>query len=444
MEKKNVIFIVLDTLRKDKVSLYNKKIDFTQNLEKFSKKATIFEDAVSQSPWTLPSHATIFTGEYPWEHGATQEKLYLETEKELLAEKFRKNGYTTACYTPNAWISPYTGMTKGFEEIENFLGILPNNFMSKRLKKLWGSINDLGEKKLNKKLIDFGLYFLSGLKNQRKKITRKIIKKSKKFIEKNKEKNFFLFLNFMDCHLPYFPQKGYREKHAPGVNPNKICQRPHDHYSERLKADFGASKKLYNAEVDYLDDQLGELFDFIEKKNILEDTVVLIVSDHGENLGEEDMFGHQFSVSEELVSVPLLVRSGEMKGKRIKKQVELRELYELIPSWAGIEKKKRYGTKYALGGYEYPRFDLSNIPEHLHKELGKKLRFVRGMGKKIVEEEGKGGIKKIEMMGLKSKKKINPERVFLNKVKKISSAESGTMLEDRPEIKSRLSELGYI
>lgn len=436
----NVVFVVLDTARKDKISVYNSDIDFTENIEEFAEDAEVFENAVSQAPWTLPSHASIFTGMYPWEHGATQRKLFLDTDKTLLAEKFKQEGYETACYTSNTWISPYTGMTEGFDNIDNFFGILPNDLISDKAGGIWRLLNTGRGKWFKNKLMKLGEKFhWMSLGDDRK--TPRVIDRAELFVEESDE-DFFLFLNFMDCHLPYEPPEEYKEKHAPNVDPDKGCQKAHDHNAGRIQVNFEEVEKLYNAEMDYLDDQLGRLFEFFNEADLMDETAFVIVSDHGENLGEGGMFGHQFSVSESLVSVPMIIKSDQLDDD-IEKQVEIRELYEIVPWIAGLQDRPEIGADHALGGYEYPDLDLRNIPEEKHDELGKRLRFVRTPSKKLVRE-GESDFKD-KMIDLESMKEIGVEERFRERVEQVGSAESGQMLEDQDEeVKKRLEELGYI
>lgn len=435
----NVVFIVLDTVRKDRLSPYNENIDFTQTLQEFSEEATVFEDAVSQAAWTLPSHASMFTGLYLWEHNATHKQLYLDTDQTMLAEKFEHAGYSTACYTSNTWISPHIGMADGFQDIDNFFGIVPSDFMSGTTEKLWRYLNNGRGEWLIEKLVKIGEFFHERNPDDNTK-TPKVIQKAKKFVENNQENDFFLFVNFMDAHLPYYPPEEYREKHAPGVDPDEICQAAHLHNSGIEEADFEASKKLYNAEIDYLDDQLSGLFEFFSENGLDEDTVFVVVADHGENLGEDGMFGHQFSVSEQLVSVPLMIKSPDLDEERVEEQVELRELYELVPRLAGIEDgETSYGSEFALGGYAYPKNELKNIPKELHDRFGKELSFVRTKDKKLVRTGDED-----EMIDLETGESIEIEQEFLDRLNSIGTAEDGDTEIDEERVKQRLEDLGYM
>ena len=434
----NVVFIALDTVRKDRISVYNEEVNFTENLEKFAEEATVFCEAVSQAPWTLPAHASIFTGDYPWQHGATQKQLYLDTDEQLLAEKFKEEGYETACYTSNTWISPYTGMSEGFDHIDNFFAPLPSDLMPSKTERLWRWLNHGKGEWLMKKLMRLGEKIHWGFEDRGSKTPRAIAKAEE--LVKDTDDEFFLFLNFMDAHLPYTPPEDYKQKHAPDVDVSEVLQKAHDHNGGVAEADFEASRKLYDAEVDFLDDKVGRLLEFFDKQGLKQETVFVIVSDHGENLGEKNMFGHQFSVSEHLVSVPMMIKAPALEEEEVSEQVELRELYDIIPSIAGIEGGLEYGTEYAYGAYQYPRLDLRNIPEEKHDELGKKLSFVRTPDKKLVAKE-----EELDMIELETGEEIDIEEEFVEKLEHIGVVEQGEMLEGKDErVKERLESLGYL
>jgi arylsulfatase A-like enzyme len=257
----------------------------------------------------------MFTGLYPWEHGATQTNLELDVEEDLLAEKLNDEGYRTACFSANPFISKRVGTTAGFDKVETTIG--PDRFdvfksINKKLKAFENRL-DFGafpKAELLLQNISYSLNRFSG--NE----TENLISKATDFMGNNKEDDFFLFMNLMDCHLPLFPDKEYKKKHAEDVNPGKVRQFPHRLISEGEEPDTESLKKLYRAQMDYLDDQIGNLYSFLEDEGLEEETMVVIVGDHGENLGEEGMLGHSFSVSEALVSVPLVVKSPEMEPGR--------------------------------------------------------------------------------------------------------------------------------
>jgi choline-sulfatase len=435
----NVVFVVLDTLRKDRVSVYNDDIDFTGSLEEFAEDSIVFSDAVSQAPWTLPSHASMFTGMYPWEHEATQKNLYLDKEKEMLAEKFKDNSYSTGCFTSNTWISPYTGMTEGFDEEKNFFGVLPDRIGSDKIKTLWSKLSDSRFQPIIDKLMAVGEYFHRG---ETESSTPEVIEDSREFVESHGDEDFFLFVNFMDAHIPHHPPENYLERHSVEKDPDDICQKVYLHNSGQKEVDFEAASSIYDADVDYLDDQLDNFFEIFREKSLEEDTIFVVVSDHGENLGENNMYGHQFSVSEKLVSVPLMIKSPVHESREVNDQFELKELYNLIPEMAFNQEFSPTTSNFSKGGYEYPELDLRKIPEKKYDELGKKLRFVRNgdESKKIVQ---KG--ESFRMIDLKKMEDIEIEEDYKKKIKTIGEGDEGERISEKDEkIKDSLEELGYI
>lgn len=441
----NVVFIVLDTVRKDRLGVYNDDIDFTPHLDAFARDCTVYEDAVSQAPWTLPSHASMFTGQYPWEHGATQKNLHLDTDETLLAERFQDAGYRTACYTSNVFISPYTGMADGFDDVDNFFGAMPSDLLPSVLTKAWRRLQQGRSRWLVYRLMDAGfkLHERQALKTDSD--TPTVRERATSFIDDAlaTDDDFFLFLNFMDAHLPYAPPEEYRERHAPNVDPADICQTAYDHNGGVDAADFDALQDLYDAEIDYLDDQLGLLFDALREQEVLDETVVVIVSDHGENLGEDDLMGHQFSVSEPLVSVPLMVRTPDGDGDRIAEQIELRQLYGMVPDLAGLDADPIDRPGYALGGYAYPRLDLQKIPDTEHERLGAALRFARRDGKKLVRRGTDDPT--YTMTTLDTGDEIAVDDGFRAAVDGTGESEDGVGADEHEEqVKQRLADLGYV
>lgn len=379
----NIVFIVLDTVRKDYVSPFNEEIDFTDNIEEIAEDGAAFHNAVAQGPWTLPSHGSMFTGLYPWEHGATETNLRLDVEEDLLAEKLKEEGYRTACFSANPFISEKIGTAEGFERIETTIGIDRFDIGMKINEKLkaFEKRFDFGAVPKLEMLIQNISYKMNTLGSNE---TEKLIDQASDFISENRDEDFFLFMNLMDCHLPLFPDKEYREKHAEDVNPGKVRQFPHRLISEGKDPDSESIRKLYSAQMDYLDDQVGRLHSFLEDEGLEEETMIVIVGDHGENLGEDSMLGHSFSVNESLVSVPLVVKSPELDPGRRDKQVELRELHDLVLNQVGLEDDIDLGTKYAKGGMDRPEMDLAKIPKEMWSEYDEKLYFVRTPEKKAV------------------------------------------------------------
>ncbi len=111
----NIVLIVLDTTRSDRLSVYGHSRKTTPFLERFGSSGVRFDQAWSVSSWTLPSHATMFTGLHPDEHGATQENFTISEDLDTLAERLKTRGYQTAGFSNNPWVSHRVGLTQGFD-----------------------------------------------------------------------------------------------------------------------------------------------------------------------------------------------------------------------------------------------------------------------------------------------------------------------------------------
>ena len=329
----NVLFVVMDTVRKDRLTPYGYDRPTTPHLADFAEEATVFEGAVAPAPWTLPVHASLFTGLYPSQHGADQENPYLE-DATTLAETLSAAGYDTACYSSNAWITPYTHLTDGFDDQDNFFEVMPGEFLSGPLARAWKAMNDNESlRTVADKLVSLGNtaheYFAGGETADSK--TPAVIDRTMEFIDSADRS--FAFINLMDAHLPYHPPEEFASEFAPGVDSDDVCQNSKEYNAGARDIDdeeWDAIGGLYDAEIAHIDDQLGRLFDWLKAEGKWDDTMVVVCADHGELHGEHDLYGHEFCVYDPLINVPLLVKHPDLDADRRGDQVELLDLYHTV------------------------------------------------------------------------------------------------------------------
>ncbi|SFR89139.1 Arylsulfatase A [Halomicrobium zhouii] len=337
----NVLFVVLDTVRKDHLSVYGYEEPTTPHLAEFAEEAAVFENAVAPAPWTLPVHASLFTGLYPSEHGATQETPYLEGAT-TLAESLSAAGYDTACYSSNAWITSYTNLTDGFDDHDNFFQIMPSELLSGPLATLWKTMNDNDTlRTVADRMVQVGNkiheHLAEGGGGDTK--TPAVVDKTIEFVDDSDQ--FFAFINLMDAHLPYHPPEEYAEEFAPGVDSTEVCQNSKEYNSGARDIDdeeWEALNGLYDAEIRHMDDQLDRLFSHLQETGQWEDTMVVVCADHGELLGEHDLYGHEFCIYDPLVNVPLMVKHPDVEpGRDEETTVELIDLYHSVLDATGVE-----------------------------------------------------------------------------------------------------------
>ncbi|RDZ66175.1 sulfatase [Haloferax sp. Atlit-12N] len=336
----NVLFVVMDTVRKDHLTPYGYDRPTTPGLDRFADEATVFEQAVAPAPWTLPVHASLFTGMYPSQHGADQENPYLEGAT-TLAETLSAAGYDTACYSSNAWITPYTHLTDGFAEQDNFFEVMPGEFLSGPLAKAWKTMNDSDAlRTLADKLVSLGNTaheYLAGGEGADSK-TPAVIDQTIDFVDDSEE--FFAFVNLMDAHLPYHPPEEYKERFAPGVDSTEVCQNSKEYNAGAYEIgddEWEDIRGLYDAEIAHIDDQLTRLFDHLKETGRWDDTMVVVCADHGELHGEHGLYGHEFCLYDPLINVPLMVKHPDLGADRRDDQVELVDLYHTVLDSLGVE-----------------------------------------------------------------------------------------------------------
>ncbi|MFA9503387.1 sulfatase [Natrinema sp. H-ect1] len=346
----NVLFVVLDTVRKDHLEPYGYERSTTPALSRFAEEATVFESAVAPAPWTLPVHASLFTGLYPSEHGADQGSPYLD-DATTLASSLSAAGYDTACYSSNAWITPYTSLTDGFDRQDSFFEVLPGDVLSGPLASAWQAVNDNAYlRELASSIVHIGAKahakLASGEGADSK--TPSVIDRTKSFIdESDSDEGWFGFINLMDAHLPYYPPAEYREEFAPGVDPSEVCQNSKEYNSgarEIDDAEFDDIRGLYDAEIAHMDAELGRLFDWLRETDQWDDTTVVVCADHGELHGEHDLYGHEFALYDQLINVPLLVKHPDLEADRRDDLVELLDLYHTVLDAADVDPAATVGT----------------------------------------------------------------------------------------------------
>ncbi len=278
----NVVLIVLDTTRADILSAYGYPKPTSPSLEAIAAEGVTFEQAITTDFWTLPAHASILTGQYPTTHQATAETNRLPERANTLAEYLGSAGYRTRAYVSNPWIGASRGFAQGFESyIET-----------------WKSGSGIAE--------DFASD-RAGVAGAEEWIAERVAG----------DEEFFLFLNLNSAHMPYSPDALTLFDLSP--TPRSLARTQKMRTITGMWAhlggeytltdeDFEILRELYAAEVARVDQLVGRLIGSIKTQGILDDTLVIITADHGENLGEHGQVDHLLSMYETTIRVPLVMR----------------------------------------------------------------------------------------------------------------------------------------
>jgi arylsulfatase A-like enzyme len=287
----NVMIISADALRADHLSCYGYGRRTSPHIDQFAGESIVFQSAISQASWTLPSFVSLFTSLEPSFHGILQDGVKIHSSVKTLPKILRENGYLTAASVDNPHLSPAMGLAEGFD------------FYS------YGNPNVEGQ-----------LATVEG------------------WLEAMKGQKFFLFFHLISTHLPYEPPAPFTDVFRKGDRPiynasfrniyelDRMCKR----LSLKDRTDLIA---LYDGEILYLDDMLRRLFDFLKQLGLYRDTVVIFISDHGEQFQEHGYFSHGKTLYREEIHVPLIMKlpaGFPYTAKRISADIRLMDLFPTI------------------------------------------------------------------------------------------------------------------
>ena len=323
-DKPNILWIVADAVRADHLSCYGYHRKTTPNIDRIASEGVLFENAISAAPWTLPSCASMFTGMYPGKHATDAEHRYLADNFHTIAELLRSYGYKTFGYSNNPWVSPDTNLSQGFDTFE---------------------VSE--EAPAYSPLINVATRHIPNPAGTEDAGARQTNEVAKKWIENcySAKTPFFIYLHYMEAHDPYGNTPYFRHYLDANISTAKakgVNQNPIDYISGNVQMsneDFEILRALYDGDISYLDFKMNQLFDYLRQLNILDKTVLIITSDHGESFGEHHLMSHMLGVYDTLVHVPLIIVYPKLfkVGSRIVKQVRTIDIFSTILDILGID-----------------------------------------------------------------------------------------------------------
>ena len=365
----NVLLIVLDTVRADHLSVYGYRRPTTPNLEALARRGIRFDRARASAPWTLPSHATLFTGRWPHEVGWRW--LHpMRGDVATLAEQLGTLGYATAGFVGNTFYCGYdSGLDRGFTQYQDhrldwiealrtvhLIGLTLRTVTS--LAPALPGVNVGGAGILR---------FTTGEKKDSGVINREFLGWLSRAPASRRP--FFAFLNYIDAHAPYTLPAGipYRFRKGPMAVADYQFLESGWQRADRAKLPRPAHDlaiDAYDSCLASIDDRLGELFGELERRGVLDRTVVVVTADHGEGFGEHGLFDHGDSLYRPEIRVPLLISlpSGQARGRVVDRFVSLRDIPATILGLVGT------GDKSPLPGRSLAR--LWRIPPGSGARIG--------------------------------------------------------------------------
>ena len=327
----NVVLVILDTVRATSLSLYGYERETTPYLDGWAKDAVVFDWAFSTAPWTLPSHAGMFTGQYA-SNQTGEWTTPLDDTHRTLAESLRGAGYATGGFVANTLFTSWeSGLDRGFIHYDDYITSVRQAWLSTTIgqaelvQKLIAAIrNGAGAARVWKVVSQMQWFPQFGQYRNQPKSAALVHQQFLEWQGTLGRRPFFAFLNLFDAHAPY-------------VTPHQFSNR----------YDNGAtSQDRYDGAIAYLDMELSRLFATLQQRGVLQNTIVVITSDHGEQFGEHDLGSHANSLYLPLLRVPLMVHYPAKLpgGLRVDHPVSLRDLPATILDLAGVPSTGIPGT----------------------------------------------------------------------------------------------------
>ncbi|PSP83263.1 sulfatase [Halobacteriales archaeon QS_6_64_34] len=406
----NIVLFVMDTMRAGGTVPADPAL--TPNLAALAASGAEYTNTFATAPWTLPSHVSLFTGTYPSKHGACGDHTYFDGSLPTIVDAFADAGYETAGVSNNVWITDEFGATDGFDVFRDD---------SKRTD-AWSGAGGWGHRATNAvRRSRFGGPTFEWL---RRHLTvgdesdngaaATVDWAAEWLADRDSDDPFFFFANCIEPHLEYRPPPSFARDFLPDgwsydramslrQDPREFDVGAFDYTEE----EWDVVKSLYHAEIAYLDAQVGRLQAVLEAAGEWEDTVFVALSDHGENVGEHGLLGHQYSLFDTVLHVPLVVHGGDFSANHVRtdRLVQTADLAPTLLDAAGIDAPELREASQALSFHptegteprsqviaEYMRpqpaievleekFD--HVPDELY-EYQRSLRAVRTNGYKYV------------------------------------------------------------
>jgi len=381
--KPNVVLIVLDTLRGDRLSCMGYARNTSPRIDALAQQGVLFTHAYATCFWTLPSHASLLTGLHPVQVGATSETLHLPDDALTVAEVLGGAGYRTAGFVCNSWVSGERGFAQGFQEYLE----------------MWRTENqDRSQHAVSMEDMTVGRlepWIASAAQGDRP---------------------FFLFANLNGTHMPYRPaapyvgeflRKGYDMKRVEELAQitsgwsHLVGETPLD------ETDFAILSDLYDGEVAWADALVGRVIDALQRAGVLDDTIVIVVSDHGEHLGEHGKLDHISTMYDPALHVPLVIRYPRVFAPGARSDmlvslvdvaptiVDLCGVSEAAPSFhartASLANEKREPLEFVIAGNERPLMGIkllqSKHPGYDWESIDYRMRCLRAPAHKLIWNE---------------------------------------------------------
>jgi arylsulfatase A-like enzyme len=401
-EHLNVILITIDCLRADHIGAYGYDRGNTPNMDALATQGLVFEQATAQTPWTLPSFASLFTSMYPTElnlgvgnrHIGEMQGQRVDDVRVTLAEVLQTAGYRTQAIVTNPWLTAQYGFAQGFDgflsvdrprphHLENMDSISVVKIarqispVYQRLERLYAQITG-----------DPGQPLLWDVRADR------VTAEATAWLRANRHEPFFLWVHYIDPHYPFNPPEGYRPT-VDGVAPERMAYlssyNEEEVYTGRARLrpqDKAAMVALYDGEIAYNDHHVGQLLAEVDALGYRDNSLVMLTADHGDEFWEHGGYQHGHSLYDELIHVPLIVRGPGLfaRPRRIADSVQhldiMPTLLDLVGGTTPMEAQGQSLLPLLRDESPVPTVSRYTFAEALF--LSEERKAIRGEGLKLI------------------------------------------------------------
>jgi choline-sulfatase len=322
-----VVIVTLDTTRADHLPVYGLMGAAMPHLERLAREGVVFDQATSVAPLTLPAHCSLFTGLYPPTHGVRDNAdRALAPERTTLAEVLHARGFRTGAFVGSAILDAERGLAQGFDR--------------------YSGVTD-GESRDSRGA------------PRRQRPANEVIDDAERWLDGVTDSRFLLWAHLYDPHRPYDPPEPYRTRYV----------------------------DAYTGEIAFADAQVGRLLNLLERRHLRDRTVVVVVADHGESLGDHDERDHGVFVYESVLRVPLIIRGPGLEPGRIADVVRLVDVMPTVLNLVGVPAPPTDGTSLVDRMRGAGPLDLEAYAESLYpQQFGwSSLRSLRASRYKLIE-----------------------------------------------------------
>ena len=333
----NVLFLLVDTLRADHLGSYGYTKIETPHLDQLAARGVRFDSAWAQATWTRPSVASLMTSLYPASHRTNFLSVRVPEKLDTLAEIMQGAGYRTCGLSANRNVSEIFGFAQGFDYFWAYSSSELNSILRftswERVRIVFAKYLGIGRSKQGKEKSNAAALNVRALEWLDNNATGSSVPP------------WFLYIQYIDPHGPYAPPADFLQEKGIEVLPGEVLKQVGG-INKEPPFPFGSQElvdpellrrivRLYDAEIEYTDREIGNLLATLKDKGMLDNTIVVLTSDHGEEFYEHKQFGHGQSTFSELSHIPLFIAGPGISSGVSSVPVELVDLYPTIATWAG-------------------------------------------------------------------------------------------------------------